>query len=423
MTPNHKPIKLLVLTYWSYKEALIQSYTLPYLKQIHKVAASGSEIYLVTLEKEHLRLNQAENKQISVELAFFGITLKSASYNKFGLGAIFMATSIIFSLYKLILKQKIDYIHCWCTPAGALGFILSMLTNKPLILDSYEPHAEAMVENGEWRRSSIAFKLLFWLERLQSKKASCIISATEGMKDYSRTKYGKLAHSNWHVKPACVNLTLFQPHSSTRAAIRTELELEGKICCVYAGKFGGIYLDKEVFQFFKVAFDHWGSQLAVLLLTPHSTDEINQWATGAGLPKEIIHTLFLPHKSIPDYLSAADFAITPVKPVPTKRYCTPIKNGEYWAMGLPVIIPKGISDDSDIIEENDIGYVVKELSDSEFQNAVNHIDYLLQQDRTQLAERIRSIGQNFRDYSIAEGIYQKIYGTGNSLNQYLTKRN
>ena len=45
---------------------------------------------------------------------------------------------------------------------------------------------------------------------------------------------------------------------------------------------------------------------------------------------------------------------TPVKPVPTKRYCTPVKDGEYWALGLPVIITEGISDDSGIIRENGI---------------------------------------------------------------------
>ena len=36
---------------------------------------------------------------------------------------------------------------CWCMTAGSLGYILSKTSGKNLVIDSYEPHAEAMVEN------------------------------------------------------------------------------------------------------------------------------------------------------------------------------------------------------------------------------------------------------------------------------------
>ena len=58
-----------------------------------------------------------------------------------------------------------------------------------------------------------------------------------------------------------------------------------------------------------------------------------------------IESLFVPYNQITDYYQIADFAINPVKPVPSKRYCTSIKDGEYWGMGLPVVITKNISDD------------------------------------------------------------------------------
>lgn len=55
-------------------------------------------------------------------------------------------------------------------PAGALGYVLSKFTGSKLIIDSYEPHAESMVENGTWKKSSLKFKILFWLEKNRARE-------------------------------------------------------------------------------------------------------------------------------------------------------------------------------------------------------------------------------------------------------------
>lgn len=102
-----------------------------------------------------------------------------------------------------------------------------------------------------------------------------------------------------------------------------------KIVCAYAGKFGGIYLDKEVFQFLRIAYDYWGEAFRILLLSNIDTSEIKKYCVAAGLPFHVVTKLFVPHAEVPKYIGLADFALRPVKPLPSKRYCTPIKNGEY----------------------------------------------------------------------------------------------
>jgi hypothetical protein len=185
---------------------------------------------------------------------------------------------------------------------------------------------------------------------------------------------------------------------------------ENKIVVVYAGKFGGIYLDKEVFDFFKVAYDYWGDQFRVLLLTAHTDDEIKESCNQAGFPFQLIHKLSVPYHTVAKYLSAADFAITPVKPVPSKKYCTPIKDGEYWAIGLPVVITKNISDDSDIIEKHKGGAVLNGLNKEAYQEAVDTIDKFLQENKYELRMRIRNLAETYRNYEIARVEYNKIYG-------------
>jgi glycosyltransferase involved in cell wall biosynthesis len=190
-----------------------------------------------------------------------------------------------------------------------------------------------------------------------------------------------------------------------------ELGLEGRIVGLYAGKLGGIYLDQEVFDLFRAARDHWGENFRVLLLTPHPVSELEPMMARAGLDRSIFTVRSVPHEEVPGLMGLADFAVTPVKPVPSKRYCTPVKDGEYWALGLPVIITRYISDDSGIIREHGIGSVLESLDRPGYEKAVKEVAALLDgASRKELYQRIRQIALRYRSSDRAERIYQEIYG-------------
>src|SRR5690606_18802981 len=109
--------------------------------------------------------------------------------------------------------------------------------------------------------------------------------------------------------------------------------------------------------------------------------------------------LFVENKFIADYIGLADFAITPFVPVPSKRYGSPIKTGEYWAVGLPVIITKDISTDSDIISQNNCGYVLQDLSLEEYQKAIIKIDSLIfNKEKLDIYKSIRPLAEKYRNF-------------------------
>jgi glycosyltransferase involved in cell wall biosynthesis len=399
---------ILVITYWSFKDALIQTYTLPYVTIIGKHIPQGSKVYLITLEKDHKLLDDVTRQEIQSRLPPH-ITWLPFKYYRFGIRA---ALSWMINLVKLagfISRNNIQVLHAWATPAGAIGYLLAVITGRKLVIDSYEPHAEAMVENGTWTRRSIAFRILFWLERKQTRKASAVISATEGMREYARVKYNS-ALPDFFVKPACVDLDLFSRKNLKRPDLVQSMNLSGKIVCVYAGKFGGIYLDHEVFDLMKHAHDHWGDRLRILLLTSHSPGEIDALCKVAGLDRAIVITRFVPHAEIADYIGLGDFALTPVKPVPTKKYCTPIKDGEYWALGLPVVISRDISDDSAIIGANSAGVVIDRYEAGSFSEAFRTLDRILAEPTEARFNRIRALAEKYRNFSIADRIYESVYG-------------
>lgn len=398
---------ILVLTTWEYRTGLIQSSTLPYLRIINGIVPSAN-IYLITQEKSKW-YEGAEKSRLEKESRPYNIQFRPQLYRRFGLKKMILFGYQFAELVLFVLQKKISHIHCFCTPAGAMGYLLSKVTGCKLIIDSYEPHAESMVENGSWSKDGKAFKILWELEKKQTKKASYLIAATAGMKEYVKRKYG-MEMRHWGVRPACVDLEQFQFSTSHRDAIRKKLAWNSKKVAVYAGKFGDIYLEREIFDLLKVAEEFWGDDVRFLLLTNHEPEEIKQLCKQSGFAYEKVHQTFVPYSEVASYLSAADFALTPVKPVPSKRYCTPIKDGEYWAIGLPVVITKNISDDSDIIQNEEAGAVIESLDIPSYRKVIQKIDALLKEPQPALRNRIRQLAHKYRNYGIAVKQYENVYG-------------
>lgn len=400
---------ILFITYWSFEDALIQTYTLPYIKIISEFLNPDEKIYLISLEQTDGLFNKKELEKVNQELSTYKTELIPFKYHRFGMVAGLKWINNLFRLILLCKRKKISHLHSRCTPAGAIAYLLSFFHNRPLIIDSFEPHAEPMIESNTWKKNSLAYKLLFYLEKKQARNASHIISCVSAMKEYSKEKYD-LDIPNLYSIPACVDFNLFNIDQVKDKTLLAELELKEKIVAVYAGKFGGSYLEQDFFDLLKVAYDTIGENFRALLLTNHSKKEIRNWMEKAGIPKEIIIQKFVPHHQIPLYLGLGDFGITPFVPVASKRYGSPIKTGEYWALGLPVIITKDISDDSEIIAENNIGSVLKELTNKEYQNAINQIIELMKSNETSsLRKKIRDIGFHYRNFDLAKSVYKRIY--------------
>lgn len=394
---------LMIITYWRYSDALVQTYTLPYLRIIREMLPAGSTIHLVTLETDNYSI---VNKIIEPQIHHHTFKLLP-----FGPAAIFEWRKNLRVLKQLTIQQSITHIHTWCTPAGAIGWLLARRTGLPLILDSFEPHAEAMVETGTWKKSGIAFRILFWLEKKQAKHAAHRIGVVKGMHEYAKLKYNVI-DNKMLVKPACIDLTLFDNQLPKSESLVKELGLENKIVCVYAGKFGGLYLTNEVFQFFRIAIEHWGDSFRVLLLTSATQDEIEMLCAAENVNPKHIVARFVPHSQVPSYLRLAAFAFSAFKPVPSRLYCTPIKNGEYWAMGLPVVIPNNISEDSELIASTNSGYVLENLSLEEMKKAVLSIDRLLNSESyIERSNRIRKLAEIHRNFDLARSVYLSIYTT------------
>ena len=389
----------LIVTYWASGDALVSRYTLPYVRMIRDQLEPGERITIVTFDPPGSRRRDLTEDRID-HVAF--------RYDGFGARAILRRALDVPRLVVLCRRRRIGVIHSWCSTGGAIGWFLSVVTRKPLVLDSFEPHADSMVENGTWSPKSLRFKLLLLLERLQTRRAVAAIAVSPWMADYSRRRYGRVP-SPLFLKPACVDLDDFRPPEADAA--REGSGDGGEIVAVYAGKFGGIYLEAEAFELMRVLTDEFGPRLRILLLTPTPEAEVHRMADDADLPREILTVRSVEPDEVPDHLRRADFAINFVRPVPTRLYNTSIKDAEYWACGLPVLIADGISDDSDLIRENAAGAVYESLEPAAFRNAAAKIREILESEPAAARRaRIRELAVRHRSLDSARDVYASLYG-------------
>jgi hypothetical protein len=213
-----KKKNILVITYWPLNNALISTYTLPYVRIMLRTLPAESRIWLMTLSTKKFRSTPAF-QTITQNLRTERIECLDFEYSPFGFRMLFRGLRILGNLISICRRQNIMGIHAWCTPAGAIGYVVSKVTARPLVLDSFEPHAETMLETGTWTKRSLAYRILIWLEKKQAQKASRIICAAPGMMQYAERTYG-LRRQEEFVKPACVDLEMFQPYARDRTALK-----------------------------------------------------------------------------------------------------------------------------------------------------------------------------------------------------------
>jgi glycosyltransferase involved in cell wall biosynthesis len=157
------------------------------------------------------------------------------------------------------------------------------------------------------------------------------------------------------------------------------------------------------------------------VLTPHAVSEVQAKLERVGFGQGQYYITKSPHHEVPGYLSAADFAFAPIKPAPCRLYCSPVKVGEYWACGLPVLLTEGVGDDSDIICREPAGGAGFDLTVPEsVPAALARIAALIQEPGYR--DRARGLAERHRSGDHAREAYKQLLGVQAPASPPLAKR-
>jgi glycosyltransferase involved in cell wall biosynthesis len=396
-------MRILYLGYWGLLDGLTTSTIFPHLRLLQD-RADVTAIRLVTIERGSQAQSELQFEpgykvnKISFE------PLRSRPGRNVILNKIEDFTRFPNELIKQVTAFKPDFILARGAPAGALAYLVWQKTKLPFYVESFEPHADYMLESGVWQRYDPRYLFQRHWEKKQKQLASGLMPVAENYRQ-QLIREGVPANRIATV-PCSVDTNAFTFNAKSRQRIRQLLGLaDNAVVGIYVGKFGGIYYDAEAFEVFRAAADYFGSDFRLIILTPDSAETVRAKLAAVGLEAKAIVTK-APHAEVPDYLTAADVAFATIKPAPCRLFCSAIKIGEYWASGLPVLVTPGVGDDSAIIEAENGGAVFDLSQQGSVQVALTHLASIMQQ--TGYRDRIRALAFHYRTLDRARTAYESL---------------
>ena len=345
-------MRILFLGYWGFEDPLTTATVLPHLRLLQD-RADVEAIQLVTIEREESALRPP-----ALKLSFTTNKITFAPLLSPPGGNVLINKTADFLRFPRVLAAQAkafgaDFILARGAPAGSLAYLVWQRIGIPFYVESFEPHAEYMRQVGVWSRFDPRYLFQQYWENRQKRHAQALLPVAENYRQQLLRE--GVSPKRVITVPCSVNLVDFAFDPKERGQTRARLGFApDALVGVYAGKFGGIYYDDEAFALFRKTADFFGPSFRLLVLSPQPAAKILLKLAAVGIESAQVKVVFAPFAEVPRYLSAADFGFGLHRPTP---YVSPIKVGEYWASGLPVLLTAGVGDDSAIIEREGGGAV------------------------------------------------------------------
>jgi colanic acid biosynthesis glycosyl transferase WcaI len=287
----------------------------------------------------------------------------------------------------LVARGHYDLIYASSPPlfVGGAALALSVLRRIPLIFEVRDLWPEIAVALGELTRPA-AIRWAIRLEQACYRRARAIVIVTQG--DYQRLLERGLPREKLIHIPNGANLELFQERPEERSRIRRELGLDGKFVAIYAGIHGLAQGLETLVEAARHLADHPNFQMLLIGEGPRKSAiqelvEEYELENVCMLPEQ-------PRERIPDYISAADIALIPLKNLAFFKGTIPSKLFDSWACRRPVIL--SVDGEARRIVEAAGGGVYVEP-----ENPRALAEALLEMERD--LDRLKEMGENGRRYT------------------------
>jgi hypothetical protein len=393
--------KILVVGFWGLSDPLTRSTLFPTIDLLLS-AAHASRIWLVTVERGGIPSDVDRIPDGVVHVPLLAARCRPAALGRF-LDLVAMPVKIL----KLVRRKGVGCIIARSTMAGALAYPAARWLRIPLVVESLEPHTEYMVECGEWSIRGPFAIVTRWFERQQVIHAHRLLSVTENYK--RRLVAEGVDQARIHVVPCPVKTGDFAFRASSRSGVRKRLGWENDLVGVYLGKFGGLYHREWAFKVFVDSHRFFFPRFKLMILTSEDADFVKECLSQVGFPLVDVHIERIAHEVVPDYLSAADFAFSIYKGTASSAFLSPVKNGEYWCSGLPVLLTRGVSDDSALIDSNPAGGALFDPEGCDLEEALGNIARLLSD--PQQRKRTADFGMKHRSSLKLRTAYAEVFSS------------
>jgi len=405
-----KPMRTLYVCYFGLREPLVQTQVLPYLSQLK---SENVQVSLLTFEP--LLRETWTPDEVSKQRAAFraeGISWHCLKYHKWpSLPATIYDMAVgAWTILRIMQREGVDILHARNHVPAVMSAAAKKLKGARLVFDIRGFMPEEYTDAGVWPRNGYLYRGLKRIERYLLRESDGFVLLTEKARDIvfpgcsDTDDFGRPIE----VIPCCVDFERFaSAGQASRDSVRAELNLAGRRVIVYVGSFGGWYMTDEMTEFLAVAHKQDSSTFS-MILTQSPREMVVARMVSLGIETKNLFVTQVNPDEVPRYLSAADFAISFIKPCYSKQSSSPTKIAEYLASGLPLVCNAGIGDLDKLIAENNVGALVKEFTPEAYVKALDEIANLRSDEK--LAERLRDVARREFDLvDVGRTRYRRLY--------------
>ncbi len=377
--------KALYITYDGLSDPLGQSQILPYLKGLSK------DVSWTVLSFEKKKAPKFLIQKISEELTNYQIRwIKITYYERL----LFKIYGIFIGFISVIFRfSRYHVIHVRSYMAAMVGLPLKKIFRSKFIFDMRGFWPEERVEGGLWKKNSLIFKIMKFLEKKYIQKANHIVVLTSKAKQILLNPDLYSVTCPVSVIPTCVDRDMFKPSFNKNKVLT--------LC--YMGSIGTWYKLNEMISFFnifKIYYPH-----AILKLLINWTSWQREKNKLEKLVNSNIYIETVHYNDIPQKLNDVHVGLFFIEPTFSKQASCPTKLGEFLAAGIPVITNRGIGDCDEWIEKEKIGILVDDFTPKSYRDAATQVPQILMNS----AERCQTFAK--QHLSLEKGIqsYQNIF--------------
>jgi glycosyltransferase involved in cell wall biosynthesis len=259
----------------------------------------------------------------------------------------------------VLLRYRTGVIHARNYPAALLCLLIRYVFGIPYIFDMRDLYPEKGIEAGIFCKGDWSYKMWKRIELRLIYASSSVITTSVPFRDYAITE---LRADTFKVKmfPNCVSTDRFSPDQRKREEIRTRYGLADKFVLIHSGAFGTSQDLPVVGAYFMkwMRFANVKAHLVILCGTKEYLPHIREVLATVGVPVEA-YTLINPMFSdVPELLLLGDVGLHLETMAIATPYCIAVKDGEYLASGLPVVVTPWLRGIAGMIEEYEAGIVV-----------------------------------------------------------------
>lgn len=396
-----------VMIYNSFMDPLIQNLMLTYMRTL--AANTTWHFDLITFEQPAYPLKE-NFETLKTRLASEKIYWHPRRHHTGGLlvlKKLFDFTSVFFLLLRLRLSST-KVIWSYANIAASISWVYSKTLGFKTIITTYEPHSDFMAEVGDWKKESMRYKLLHFLENKAGDDADYLMTGTDYMvnKMRMRKKHGRAIKGT-----TGVDENFFQFDASAFQWVKQRHGFnDGDKIILYVGKFGSLYYRQETFELFKIMSERLSLPLRFVVATPDSRDTVMELCAKAGFDfGKVVYLHSISADEVRKYNSASHLGISAIPPTPSQKYRSPTKVAEYLLCGLPFITCRGVSEDDVVVERDQVGVVLPDFSRASINDAIPKIADVLKADKGEMAARCRKSGLGYRSKSALDAVFAEIF--------------